>query len=43
MRKLALAIIAVAIPYQATADDTDITGMYRLVSEQRKMSIQVRS
>ena len=37
MRKLALAIIAVAIPYQATADDTDITGMYRLVSEQRKI------
>jgi Lipocalin-like domain len=37
MRKLALAVIAVAIPYQATADDTDITGMYRLVSEQRKI------
>src|SRR2546423_11050792 len=37
MRKLALAVIAVAIPYQATADDADITGMYRLVSEQRKM------
>ena len=25
MRKLALAVIAVAIPYQATADDADIT------------------
>jgi hypothetical protein len=37
MRKLALAIIAAAIPYQATANDTDITGTYRLVSEQRKI------
>ena len=37
MRKLALAVIAVAIPYQATADDNDMTGMYRLVSEQRKI------
>jgi hypothetical protein len=37
MRKLALAVIAVAIPYQVTADDADITGMYRLVSEQRKI------
>ena len=37
MRKLALAIISVAIPYQATAEDTDITGTYRLVGEQRKI------
>src|SRR5262245_10772293 len=37
MRKLALAIISVAIPYQATANDADITGMYRLVSEQHKI------
>jgi hypothetical protein len=37
MRKLALAIIVAAIPYQTTANDTDITGMYRLVSEQRKI------
>jgi hypothetical protein len=37
MRTLALAIIAIAIPYHATADDADITGMYRLVSEQRKI------
>src|SRR6476659_2998924 len=37
MRKLTLAIISVAISYQATAEDTDITGTYRLVSEQRKI------
>jgi hypothetical protein len=37
MRTLALAIISVAISYQATANDIDITGMYRLVSEQRKI------
>jgi Lipocalin-like domain len=37
MRKLALAIIAVALPYQATADDRDIAGTYKLVSEQRKI------
>jgi hypothetical protein len=37
MRKLALAISAAAMPYQATANDTDITGMYRLVKEQRKI------
>jgi hypothetical protein len=37
MRKLALAIIAVALPYQATADDSDIAGTYKLVSEQRKI------
>jgi hypothetical protein len=37
MRRLAWAILWVAIPYHATAYDTDITGMYRLVSEQRKI------
>jgi len=37
MRRLAWAILWVAIPYHATANDTDITGMYSLVSEQRKI------
>jgi hypothetical protein len=37
MRKLALAIAVTAIPYQATANDADIAGTYRLVSEQRKI------
>ena len=37
MRKLALALIAVAIPYQSPADDNEIVGTYKLVSEQRKI------
>ena len=37
MRKLALALIAVAIPYQSPADDNEIVGTYKLVSEQRRI------
>ena len=37
MRKLALALLAAAIPYQAPADDNEIAGTYKLVSEQRKI------
>jgi len=37
MRKLALATIVATISYHAMADDADISGMYRLVSEQRKI------
>ena len=37
MRKLALALLAAAIPYQAAADDNEIAGTYKLVSEQRKI------
>ena len=37
MRKLALALLAVAIPYQSPADDNEIVGTYKLVSEQRRI------
>ena len=37
MRKLALALIAIAIPYQSVADDNEIVGTYKLVSEQRRI------
>ena len=37
MRKLALALIVVAIPYQSPADDNEIVGTYKLVSEQRRI------
>jgi Lipocalin-like domain len=37
MRKLALALIAVAIPYQSPADDNEIVGTYKLVGEQRRI------
>ena len=37
MRKVALALIAVAIPYQSSADDNEIVGTYKLVGEQRRI------
>jgi len=42
MRKLALALIAVAIPYQSPADDNEIVGTYKLVSDNAESSIQAR-
>ena len=37
MRKLALALVAIAIPFQSVADDNEIVGTYKLVSEQRRI------
>jgi hypothetical protein len=37
MRKLALALIAIAIPNQSLADENEIVGTYKLVSEQRRI------
>lgn len=37
MRKVALVLIAVAIPYQSSADDNEIVETYKLFGEQRRI------
>jgi hypothetical protein len=37
MRKIALTLIVVVIPYHSFADENEIVGTYKLVSEQRRI------